>query len=137
MVSRHAEGGCLCGAVRYRADGVPLSVTSCHCTLCRRASGAPLVVWATYRTADFRFTRAEPARYASSKRGERTFCAHCGSPLTFQFLATPGEIDVNVCTMDEPERFPPQRHIWMRRRLPWVKLSDGLPQHSEESAASS
>jgi hypothetical protein len=131
-VLSNVQGGCLCGAIRYRARAAPLSLASCHCAICRRASAAPFVAWATYRSADIVFVQGIPARYASSKRAERTFCARCGTPLTFQFVADPEHIDVTICSMDEPERFAPERHIWTRRRLPWVNLSDGLPQHPEE-----
>src|SRR5712691_10354425 len=98
------EGGCLCGAVRYRASGTPYDVTHCHCILCRRASGAPFVSWACIHSAHFSFTIGEPARFASSARAVRTFCNRCGTPLTFQLREKADEIDVTICSMDDPER---------------------------------
>ena len=48
-------GGCFCGFVRYRADGAPFDETNCHCTICRRTSGAPFVAWFSVARADFAF----------------------------------------------------------------------------------
>jgi len=47
ILGEMSEGGCLCGAVRYRMVGAPLSSAICHCASCRRASGAPTVAWLT------------------------------------------------------------------------------------------
>jgi len=122
-----SEGGCLCGAVRYRASETPYDVTHCHCVLCRRASGAPFVSWASFRSAHFSFTIGEPVRFASSARAVRTFCNRCGTPLTFQLHEKADEIDVTICSMDDPERVIPQDHTWTRSQLSWIKLADGLP----------
>jgi hypothetical protein len=124
------EGGCLCGAVRYRASGTPSDVTHCHCTLCRRASGAPFVSWASFRSARFSFTTGEPARFASSARAVRTVCNHCGTPLTFQLYEKVDQIDVTICSMDDPERVTPQDHTWTRSQLSWIKLADELPRYA-------
>jgi hypothetical protein len=121
------EGGCLCGAVRYRATGVSYDRTNCHCTICRRASGAPFVAWATFHAADFAFTSGDPARFASSSADVRTFCGRCGTPLTFQRLDKQEEIDVTICSMDHPEDLAPEDHTWTRSQLPWIKLGDTLP----------
>jgi len=123
------EGGCLCGAVRYRASGTPYDVTHCHCGICRKASGAPFVSWASFRVAHFCFTSGEPARFAASLQATRTFCRHCGTPLTFQLHEKPEEIDVTICSLDDPERVVPQDHTWTRSQLSWIALADELPRY--------
>jgi len=50
--------------------------------------------------------------------------------VTFEFEDA-DEIDVTTCTLDEPERLPPEDHTWTRSRLPWIRLADGLPEHRE------
>lgn len=120
------EGGCYCGAVRYRVGGIPSSPTICHCADCRRAAGAPFVGWATFRTADFAYIAGKPAEYRYEGRG-RTFCGRCGTPLTFQTESSPDELDVTIGSLDEPQRVPPRDHTWVADRLPWIHLSDGLP----------
>ncbi|HEX7671925.1 MAG TPA: GFA family protein, partial [Polyangiaceae bacterium] len=75
------EGGCFCGSVRYRATGRPRSPSICHCTMCRRTSGAPMVGWATFRTDDLEWVSGNPKHFASSAKAERSFCGDCGTAL--------------------------------------------------------
>jgi hypothetical protein len=128
--SEMLEGGCLCGAVRYRASGTPYHITHCHCTICRRAAGAAFVSWFSVPSASFSFVRGTPARFASSAVAVRQFCLGCGTQLTFQFNATPGEIDVTLCSLDDPDRLTPEDHIHTRSRLRCIVMADGLPQSS-------
>jgi hypothetical protein len=121
------EGGCFCGFVRYRAEGPAWDETLCHCSICRRISGAPLVAWFSVAAASFRFTSGEPARFASSDHAARSFCPRCGTPLTFQSTRAPGELDVTTCSLDDPERVPPHDHTRASAKLSWLKLGDGLP----------
>jgi hypothetical protein len=114
-------GSCLCGAVRYEADGVPYHRTVCHCAMCRRASGAPMVAWFSVARGALRWVRGQPRSYRSSGHATRCFCAVCGTQLTFAADAYP----------DDPERAPPSDHTRTSSRLSWVGLDDGLPQHIE------
>lgn len=123
------EGGCFCGAVRYVAEGEPFNPTLCHCADCRRAAGAPCVAWFSVPAAALRFTRGAPRFFASSPKAERGFCAGCGTTLTWRGHATPGEIDVTIASLDDPEAVPPADHTLVRGRLSWMRLDDGLPQH--------
>jgi len=121
------EGGCLCGDVRYRVQGPPISAPYCHCSMCRRAAGAPVVAWGTFATKGFTFTRGKPARYASSPLATRQFCGRCGSPLIFQYNDRPDELDVTLATLDAPERLAPDAHLYEADRIPWLVLGDALP----------
>ncbi|MFQ5994791.1 MAG: GFA family protein [Acidiferrobacterales bacterium] len=132
MTAKLIEGGCLCGAVRYRANGTPYNLTNCHCTLCRRASGAPFVSWASFNTSDLEFVAGSPTHYVSSTEAVRGFCAHCGTQLTFQFVKRRHEIDVTIASMDQAHNIEPQDHVWVRSRLRWVKLIDSLPQYDTD-----
>lgn len=120
-------GGCLCGRIRYRAQGVPTNQTHCHCETCRRASGAAFVSWASFPSSGFTFTKGVPARYDSSEIAFRQFCSACGTQLAFQLHRTPEEIDITLASLDDPERIVPVDHIWTRRQIPWIRLADGLP----------
>ena len=129
MTNAAVEGGCLCGAVRYRAAGEASHPTLCHCNSCRRAAGAPLVAWVTFPLAQFAFTKGAPARYRSSPRVVRTFCPTCGTPLTYEHDSLPGTIDVTVASLDDPSAFPPADHTWTSEKIAWLALGDGLPRH--------
>jgi GNAT superfamily N-acetyltransferase len=120
-------GGCFCGAVRYEVHARPREVSHCHCSMCRRAAGAPVVTWATYARDAVRFVRGTPAELHSTPPVTRTFCNACGTPLTFFTTDDPAWIDVTVASMDDPEAMPPDDHIWTTSRLSWIELDDDLP----------
>jgi len=130
-MDRDHEGGCLCGAVRYRIAAEPTSVAYCHCRMCQRAGGAPVMAWATVPADAFAFVRGKPATYASSTFAERQFCPRCGSPLTFRYRPETGEGDVTVASLDHPDALPPQYHIWTASRPAWFDTTDSLPRHRE------
>lgn len=123
------DGGCLCGALRFTADGEPLVVDYCHCDLCRRSSGAPVLVWASFKAASFRYTRGAPKQYASSDHGLRDFCATCGTQVLFRTVREPDSVDINVGALDEPGRCVPTMHIHCARALPWLAIHDDLPRY--------
>lgn len=123
-------GGCYCGAVRYRIRG-DVDVLHCHCSICRRTSGAPFVTWATVAARAFAIERGEAAVLRATETARRTFCPRCGTPLTFQLDAHPEWIDVTVGSLDDPSSAPPARHIWTSSRVGWLHLDDDLPRHPE------
>ena len=129
---RSYDGGCFCGAIRYRARGVPEEPTLCHCSICRRASGAPLVAWATFATERIEWLKGEPRRFNSSAKAERSFCSACGTALTFTFVKSPERTDVTLASLDHPEYITPRDHIYTSSRVPWVRLADGLPSFLDE-----
>jgi len=123
------EGGCLCGRVRFAVTAPPLDSGYCHCRMCQRNSGAPVVAWVTFPAASFSWIAGEPTAYASSARAERSFCAHCGSYLVFVSKDTPAEVSVNTASFDSPADFPPRKHIFVESQIPWFRTADGLPEH--------
>lgn len=125
------EGGCFCGFVRYAARGTPFQETSCHCSICRRTTGAPFVSWFSVRQAEFAFTAGAPTTFASSDEGSRTFCPRCGTQLTFRSSRSPDELDVTIGSLDDPEQVPPRDHTQTSSQLSWVELADGLPRLPE------
>jgi hypothetical protein len=119
-------GGCLCGETRYEVSGSPFHETSCHCSMCRRASGAPFVAWFSIRQSEFRIVSGAPTRFDSSGKGRRHFCPRCGTQLTFESSDFPDEIDVTTCSLDDPDLLPPKDHTRTSSKLRWIQLSDGL-----------
>ena len=131
MSSSAAEGGCICGAIRYRVRGVPTNSMVCHCQSCRRVAASPVVAWITFPTAQFQLLRGHSAEFHSSEPVRRTFCASCGSPLTYEHRDGVGFVDVTTCSLDEPNLFPPTHHSWLSHDLAWVRFGDGLPAFQE------
>lgn len=122
-------GGCYCGAARYRANGEPISSLICHCQTCRDVAGAPFVAWVTFMQRDVEFIAQAPAILHSSANVVRTYCAKCGTPISYKSDRFVDEIDITTCSLDEPDAYPPTHHSWMSEALPWIKLADGLPQY--------
>jgi len=120
-------GGCDCKAVRYRLASPPFDAGYCHCRICQRASGAPVLAFATVPLPDFVITAGQPRRRRSSAFGERWFCADCGSQLAMRVDHQPETIDFTVATLDAPECVAPGFHIWAGRRIGWFDTSDDLP----------
>jgi hypothetical protein len=126
-------GGCACGRLRFRAQAAPLDSGYCHCRICQRTTGAPLLAYASFPAAAFAYTAGTPRRYASSPRGAREFCAACGTQIAFRGAAA-ATVDVNVGALDEPARCPPGRHIWCESAIPWLVLAAGLPRYARGPA---
>lgn len=128
-MDRH-EGGCLCGAVRFTVDGEPRSVFHCHCFSCRRQTGGAVASFAAFPVAGhFRWTKAEPAVFASSAGVARKFCPHCGTPLSYQAEKYPDEIHLHVGVFDRPDDLVPQAHWHTAEKISWLEMADGLPRH--------
>jgi len=109
------QGGCLCGAVRYSFTTV-VDAGYCHCSRCRRTSGAPVWAWAQVR--GFGLTEGTPGTHES-----RRFCTDCGCSL----LIDGDPVEVSLATLDEPARIEPQVHRCNADQLPWLKRGDKLP----------
>lgn len=123
------DGGCLCGKVRFRVTAAPLDAGYCHCRMCQRNCGAPVVAWVTFPAASFSWIAAAPGTYTSSARARRNFCGTCGSYLVFASSDSPAEVSVNTACFDHPELFPPAKHIFVASRIPWFQTTDELPRH--------
>lgn len=132
MTSDRLEGGCLCGALRYRIDGKRVDAGWCHCRICQKAAGAPVVPWGTWPAEAFRWTRGQPAVYRSSSRGLRAFCPTCGTPLVFRHAEDHPTLDVTLASLDDPAAVRPEYHTWTASQVTWVTLQDGLPRHEDD-----
>jgi hypothetical protein len=122
-------GGCLCGSVRYEVSGALRQLCYCHCHSCRRAAGAPMVPWGTVDSDGWRLTRGQLIQFRSSPPVLRGFCGACGTSLTYRHESHPAELDVALATLDDPAPFAPQLHLWVADKLPWLAITDGLPQY--------
>jgi len=117
-------GGCHCGAVRYKVDGAPMHVAICHCSDCRKSSGAPMVAWAMFKEEQFSVTT-----FNSSGASMRNFCPKCGTGVFFTNAENlPGIVDVQSATFDDPDQVPAQLHIQTAERIGWTVEQHSLPE---------
>lgn len=129
------EGGCVCGAIRYRVTGDPLRVTVCHCLWCQRRTGTGFGIEAVFEPRQVTLSGAAPARYrhVSDESGrwlETEFCSRCGTSLGFTLEAVPGIRTIPAGTFDDPgwisaDKFP-FRHVYTRSHRDWSEIPVGL-----------
>lgn len=124
-------GGCYCGAIRYEIHSAAFDSTLCHCATCRKLSAAPAVAWFSVGRDGLRWVRGAAKMFESSPRVSRSFCADCGTPLTYANADTPDRIDVSTCSLDEPGDVAPENHTWCKYRLSWDRAVDNLPGYPE------
>jgi hypothetical protein len=117
------EGGCFCGEVRYQIEDGDYRAGHCHCTMCRRTSGAPFVSWLIVPNERFKYTGKAPALLESSEHGKRYFCAKCGTPVVCLVDSHPDNVDITVGSLDDPEAVTPDFEIYTDTRLAWVRTN--------------
>jgi hypothetical protein len=123
-------GGCLCGGIRFVAEGPAYRVGLCHCLDCRKHGGAPFGAFAIFPAATVTFSGDEPGVYASSAHGRRWFCRNCGSPL-FGRDEGSDEIELHLGSFDDVGLFAPTYELWTIRREPWLPPMPGVVRHYE------
>jgi len=125
------EGGCLCGAVRYRLDATPFDAGYCHCSMCRKASGAPVAAAASVPRDKLTITQGAERlrRYRSSATVERLFCETCGGQLFFDATTDADTIDFWLGSLDDPAAVAPAFHIYNADRVSWFEIADDRPRY--------
>ncbi|MCB0405836.1 MAG: GFA family protein [Bdellovibrionales bacterium] len=124
-----AKGQCLCGSVRYEFELPSKFVAHCHCSLCRRASGAPFVTWIGTWEAKLHISDLERnlAMYHSTAEGLRQFCKKCGTQLFFRSPRWPDEVHVTRATVTSNVDRLPQAHVFYSDKADWMEIHDKLP----------
>jgi hypothetical protein len=125
------QGGCLCGAVRYRSDAEPLRTAICHCKNCQRQTGTAFSVIVAVARESLVMEGSQPDVYtdvgSSGLPVLRMFCARCGSPILSRVAATPTMDWIKAGTLDDTSWLQPQANIWWDSAQPWVQMSDEIP----------
>ncbi len=120
MTDELIRGGCFCGAIRYEISGGDYTVANCHCSMCRKTSGAPFVSWLVVPGTEFSYSEGAPQKLQSSDEGSRYFCSECGTPVVCISTRHPEIVDVTVGSLDQPADFSPTMDVYEDSRLPWV-----------------
>ena len=120
-------GGCQCGAVRYRLSAEPTGVNICHCRMCQKASGGPMMAFGGVRLSEFVVSSGAIATFSSSDIAERGFCAQCGTPLTYQGVGS-DRISVTLGSLDEPGAVAPVTQLGVESKVSWLVPSLSLPE---------
>ena len=125
------EGGCSCGALRYRLESVPMFVHCCHCRDCQRQTGSAFVINALIETDRIARVAGETEPVTMPTDSGRPHdihrCPVCRIAVWSDYGRRPALRFVRVGTLDDPDSLPPDVHIFTRSKLPWVILPAGVP----------
>ncbi|MBZ8142196.1 aldehyde-activating protein [Rubrivivax gelatinosus] len=121
------DGGCDCGHVRYRLDGAPLIAHACHCRWCQRETGSAFALNAMIENDRLQRLAGEPEIVltpSASGQGQRIArCPQCRLALWSHYAGSgPLVAFVRIGTLDEPDRLPPDIHIFTSTKQPWLAL---------------
>jgi hypothetical protein len=125
------EGGCYCGAVRYKAEGDPILKVQCHCRECQHVSGGSPNVTMGMPEAGFAYTKGTAKAFRRKDLPNpvtREFCGDCGTQLLSKAPALPGVVLFKVGTFDDPAVFEgPQMAIFLLDKQPFHLVPEGIP----------
>jgi hypothetical protein len=125
------DGGCACGAVRYRLESPPMFVNCCHCRDCQRQTGSAFVINAIIETDRIALLSGRPEPVSvptdSGRPHDIHRCPRCRTALWSDYGHRPRLRFVRVGTLDEPSALKPDAHIFTRSKLPWVGLPPDAP----------
>jgi hypothetical protein len=124
------SGSCLCGGVRYEIDGKIGPALNCHCSMCRKATGAAFRSRIAVSRKNFRWLTGEGllTNYVSSPGSSRTFCRICGSTLVSLFDNNPEALGLAMGTLDDDPAIRPSCHVFVDSKASWFEITDQLPQ---------
>lgn len=126
------EGGCTCGAIRYRMESKPLFVHCCHCHWCQRETGASYALNAMIEADRVTLLQGRPDMLqipSNSGKGQTICrCPDCRIALWSNYSGAGNKVHfVRVGTLDEAHRLPPDIHIYTASKQPWIVIPDGHP----------
>jgi hypothetical protein len=126
------DGGCTCGTVRYRLTRKPMYVHCCHCRWCQRETGTAFALNAMIEADRVVLLSGVPEAVdtpSNSGKGQKiSRCPSCRIALWSNYAGAGDAIHfVRVGTLDEPDRLPPDIHIFTESKQPWVTLSPDIP----------
>ena len=125
-MSEAREGGCQCGAVRYRVAGEPLALAACHCTECQRQSGSAFGMSLVVKREDFEILSGELRSFTRSSDSGRPlhchFCPGCGCRIYHDPAYMDGVVNVRAGTLDETAGLEPTVHVWTKSKQRWVLI---------------
>jgi hypothetical protein len=120
-------GGCLCGAVRYRLNARPLTMTACHCDACKKMSGGTNLLVITAPRDSFEHLSGEVQRFRrtaeSGRQSDVVRCATCGTRLWHEPQSFP-LVTLAVGTLDDPSWAVPATHIWIDKASPAALMQE-------------
>jgi len=127
--NKHLEGRCICGQVKYQITDEPLFTQACHCKDCKVLTGSSYVV----NTSVLENTLVVEGEVSTTKltagsgaASRAFFCAKCGTYIYTDYDSAVGRLNVRTKTLEDSDKFPPQVHIFIKDKDPWLNLSEDV-----------
>jgi hypothetical protein len=131
LVGCTLAGSCLCGAVRYRVKDEFRYSLICHCSQCRRATGAAFKPFAGIEREKFNLSHGSESLFIFGEElNHDARCSKCGS-LLYSLVRQGRYVHVPLGTLSEEPSIRPSAHIFVGSKAPWFTITDDLPQHHE------
>lgn len=131
-----SNGGCLCGYIRYRCQGEPLTAVKYHCRNCQKAHAAPFAALVCMLPDGIELVQGIPGKHEDRADGGsgnfKEFCPKCGTHLFSGGADFPEFRTIKLATLDDPEKYPPVAHVWTKSALSWAGADDGPAAFSEQ-----
>jgi hypothetical protein len=122
------DGGCICGAARWRLNARPLAINACHCNACKKMTGATNLLMILAHRAAFEHVQGDVQRFRrtaeSGRQSDVVRCAVCGTRLWHEPLSAPTLVFVAAGTLDDAGWVVPTSHIWIEKASPGVAMRD-------------
>lgn len=132
-MSFQQDGGCQCGAVRYRVSAEPVRVSLCHCGECQRQSGSAFGMSLIVADEAFSILQGQVKTWSRGSDAGRpvlcAFCPECGTRIFHKAEVYRGYTNVKPGTLDDRSWLAPNISIWMSQKQPWLSLQDGFYLH--------
>lgn len=124
------EGGCACGAVRYRLTSDALFTHCCHCLNCQRQTGSAFVINLLIEAKRVELLSGDPQPVDVPRDDggvQQIFRCPACQVAVFSQYGRPEFRYVRGGTLDYPSGVVPDVHIFTRSKLPWITLPDSVP----------
>ncbi|MCG9712911.1 GFA family protein [Shewanella insulae] len=125
------QGGCLCGALRYKVSAAPFDSDYCHCSQCQKSTGAMAACWMDFKADQVSWLQGTPKEYASSDTIRRGFCQQCGTSISYRSTDYPDYYTLSIASLDDANAVAPRYHIYTDKQPDWLKIADDLPKYRQ------
>jgi len=122
------SGSCLCNAVQFKVSGAPKSVVNCHCSICRKQSGAPFSTYVAVPESAFEIVAGADSisSFQIGEGAQKYFCKHCGSPIFNNNIRYPGLSIIYLGGISDLMEITPTANIYCESQLSWTSSIVGL-----------
>ena len=123
------EGGCLCGAIRYRITALPFDADHCYCRMCQRTTGSVVACWMDFKREQVQLSGVAIKEFHSSEFVRRGFCPQCGCSLSYRDTRYADYFTLSIASLDDPNQVKVNYHIHTESKPKWFEIADDCPRY--------